>query len=95
LETVSGKEVVALRIKEWGASSTMYSWEEHLSAAPLDCKHIQESFKARRRIMADGATAFAGSEFVFAGHRGTLFEPRVGEITAHGLRHSAATAKVD
>ena len=45
----------------------MYSWEEHLSAAPLDCKHIQESFKARRRIMPASAIAFARSEFVFAG----------------------------
>ncbi len=51
---------------------------ERLSAAPLEWKHIQESFKARR-IMADGAIAFAGSEFVFAGqYGGTLFEPRVG-----------------
>jgi hypothetical protein len=40
---------------------------ERLSAAPLQWKHIQESFKARR-IMADGAIVFAGSEFVFAGH---------------------------
>jgi hypothetical protein len=46
----------------------MYSWEEHLSAAPLDCKHIQESFEARRRIMPASAIAFARSEFVFAGH---------------------------
>ena len=30
-----GKEIVDLRINERGASSTMYSWEEHLSAAPL------------------------------------------------------------
>ena len=58
---------MALRIKERGASSTMYSWEERLSAAPLEWKHIQESFKARR-IMADGAIVLAGSEFVFAGY---------------------------
>jgi site-specific recombinase XerD len=67
-------------------------------------KDIQESFKARR-ITAPGGIAFAGSEFMFAGYSGTPFSNRafnlrlraacrtlgVGEITAHGLRHSAAT----
>jgi site-specific recombinase XerD len=55
--------------------------------------------------MALGGIAFAASQFVFAGYSGTPFSNRafnlrlraacralgVGEITAHGLRHSAAT----
>ena len=55
--------------------------------------------------MAPGGINFAGSEFVFAGYNGEPFSNRafnlrlraacraieVGEITAHGLRHSAAT----
>jgi integrase len=75
-----------------------------LSAALLEWKDIQEGFKARR-IMAPGGIAFAGSEFVFAGYSGAPFSNRafnlrlraacraigVGEMTAHGLRHSAAT----
>ena len=53
----------------------------------------------------NGGIAFAGSQFVFAGYSGAPFSNRafnlrlraacraigVGEITAHGLRHSAAT----
>jgi hypothetical protein len=75
-----------------------------LKRALLEWKEIQEAFKARR-IMAPGGIAFAGSEFVFAGYSGAPFSNRafnlrlraacraigVGEITAHGLRHSAAT----
>ena len=63
-----------------------------------------EGFKGRR-IMAPGGIAFAASQFVFAGYSGAPFSNRgfnlrlrfacraigVGEITAHGLRHSAAT----
>ena len=55
--------------------------------------------------MAPGGIAFAASQFVFAGYSGAPFSNRafnlrlraacralgVGEITAHGLRHSAAT----
>jgi integrase len=58
-----------------------------------------------RRILAPGGIAFAASRFVFAGFSGAPFSNRainlrlraacgalgVGEITAHGLRHSAAT----
>ena len=75
-----------------------------LSRALLEWKDIQERFKARR-IMAPGGIAFAGSQFVFAGYSGASFSNRafnlrlraacrplgVGEIAAHGLRHSAAT----
>jgi site-specific recombinase XerD len=75
-----------------------------LSAALLEWKDIQEGFKGRR-IMAHGGIAFTGSQFVFAGYSGEPFSNRafnlrlraacgaigVGEITAHGLRHSAAT----
>ena len=55
--------------------------------------------------LASGGIAFAGSQFLFAGYSGAPFSNRafnlrlraacralgVGEITAHGLRHSAAT----
>jgi integrase len=75
-----------------------------LSAALLEWMAIQESFKARR-IRFPGGIAFAASQFVFAGYSGEPFSNRafnlrlrsacralgVGEITAHGLRHSAAT----
>ena len=75
-----------------------------LSQTLLDWKAIQERFKGRR-ILAPGGIAFAGSEFVFAGYSGAPFSNRtfnlrlravrralgVGEITVHGLRHSAAT----
>jgi hypothetical protein len=58
-----------------------------------------------RRIMAPGGIAFAASQFVFAEYSGAPFSNRafnlrlraacralgVGEITRHGLRHSAAT----
>jgi site-specific recombinase XerD len=64
----------------------------------------QEGFKARRILAPDGI-AFAASQFVFAVYSGAPFSNRafnlrlraacralgVGEITAHGLRHSAAT----
>jgi site-specific recombinase XerD len=75
-----------------------------LSAALLEWKGVQEGFKARR-ILAPGGIAFAASQFVFAGYSGEPFSNRafnlqlraacralgVWEITAHGLRHSAAT----
>jgi site-specific recombinase XerD len=65
---------------------------------------VQETFKGRR-ILAPGGIAFAASQFVFAGYSGEPFSNRAfnlrlraacralgaGEITAHGLRHSAAT----
>src|SRR6476660_10552822 len=75
-----------------------------LSAALREWKDVQETFKGRR-IMAPGGIAFAASQFVFAGYSGAPFSNRafnlrlqaacralgVGEITAHRLRHSAAT----
>jgi site-specific recombinase XerD len=75
-----------------------------LSAALLEWKNIQEGFKALR-IMAPGGIGFAGSQFVFAEYSGAPFSNRAfnlrlraacraigaGEITVHGLRHSAAT----
>jgi site-specific recombinase XerD len=77
---------------------------EALSQALLEWKPIQEGFKGRR-ILFPGGIAFAASQFVFAGYSGAPFTNRafnirlraacralgVGEITAHGLRHSAAT----
>jgi integrase len=99
-----GKEIVALRIKGKGSIFHDVPVAGRLSVALLEWKDIQESFKARR-IMAPSGIPFAGSEFVFAGYSGAPFSNRafnlrlraacraigVGEITAHGLRHSAAT----
>jgi integrase len=75
-----------------------------LCAALLEWKGVQEGFKDRR-VLRPGGIAFAASQFVFAGYSGEPFSNRafnlrlraacraigVGEITAHGLRHSAAT----
>jgi site-specific recombinase XerC len=55
-----------------------------LSAALLEWKAIQESFKGRR-ILASGGIAFAGSQFVFAGYAGAPFSKR-----AFNLRLRAA-----
>jgi integrase len=99
-----GKEIVALRIKGKGSVFQDVPVAGTLSAALLEWKEIQEGFKARR-VMAPGGIAFAGSQFVFAGFSGAPFSNRafnlrlraacraigVGEISAHGLRHSAAT----
>ena len=99
----AGEEIVALRIKGKGSVFQDVPVPGRLSAALLEWKSIQEEFKGRR-IMAPGGIAFAGSQFVFAGYSGAPFSNRafnlrlraacralgVGEITAHGLRHSAA-----
>jgi integrase len=99
-----GKAIVALRIKGKGSVFQDVPVTSALSAALLEWKDIQQSFKGRR-IMAPDGIAFAGSHFVFAGYTGEPFSNRafnlrlraacraigVGEITAHGLRHSAAT----
>jgi site-specific recombinase XerD len=99
-----GKEIVALRIKGKGSVFQDVPVTGALSAALLEWKDVQESFKARR-MRFPGGIAFAASQFVFAGYSGEPFSNRafnlrlraacralgVGEITAHGLRHSAAT----
>jgi integrase len=99
-----GKEIVALRIKGKGSVFQDVPVTSALSASLLEWRDIQESFKGKR-ILAPGGIAFAGSQFVFAGHWGIPLSNRafnlrlrsacralgVGEITAHGLRHSAAT----
>jgi integrase len=99
-----GKEIVALRIKGKGSIFHDVPVPGRLSAAFLEWKDIQEGFKARR-IRFPGGIAFAGSQFVFAGSSVEPFSNRVfnlrlraacralgvREITAHGLRHSAAT----
>jgi site-specific recombinase XerD len=104
LETVSGKEIVALRIKGKGSVFQDVPVTDALSRSLKQWKDIQESFKGRR-ILFPGGINFAGSQFVFAGYSGEPFSNRafnlrlraacralgVGEITAHGLRHSAAT----
>jgi integrase len=99
-----GKEIVALRIKGKGSVFQDVPVPGRLSAALLEWKNIQEGFKGRR-IRFPAGINFAGSQFVFAGYSGAPFSNRafnlrlrtacraigVGEITAHGLRHSAAT----
>jgi len=100
----AGKEIVALRIKGKGSVFQDVPVPGRLSAALLEWKALQEAFKGRR-ILRHGGITFAGSQFVFAGYSGAPFSNGgfnlrlraacraigVGEITAHGLRHSAAT----
>ena len=99
-----GEEIVALRIKGKGSVFQDVPVPGRLIAALLEWKALQEKIKGRR-IMAPGGIAFAASQFVFAGYSGEPFSNRafnlrlraacralgVGELTAHGLRHSAAT----
>jgi integrase/recombinase XerD len=99
-----GKEIVALRIKGKGSVFQDVPVTGALSAALLEWRDIQETFKGKI-ILAPGGIAFATSPFVFAGYSGAPFSNRafnlrlraacralrVGRITAHGLRHSAAT----
>ena len=99
-----GEDIVALRIKGKGSVFQDVPVPGRLGAALLEWKRVQEGFKGRRILAPDGI-AFAGSQFVFAGYSGAPFSNRafnlrlraacralgVGEITAHGLRHSAAT----
>jgi integrase len=95
---------VALRIRGKGSVFQDVPVTGALSEALLEWKDIQEDFRARR-IFAPGGIDLAGSQFVFAGYSGAPFSNRafnlrlraacraiaVGEITAHSLRHSAAT----
>jgi integrase len=89
--------------REKATSSRMCRVRTPLSTTLLEWKAPQEKFKGRR-IVAPGGINFAASQFVFAGYSGEPFSNRpfnlhraacgalgVGEITAHGLRHSAAT----
>jgi integrase/recombinase XerC len=99
-----GEEVVALRIKGKGSVFQDVPVTGALSQALKEWKALQEGFKGRR-ILAPGGITFAASQFVFAGYSGEPFSNRafnlrlqaacrtlgVGELTAHGLRHSAAT----
>jgi integrase len=79
-----GKEIVALRIKGKGSVFQDVPVTSALSAALLEWKEIQKSFKARR-IRFPGGIAFAGSQFVFAGYSGAPFTNR-----AFNLRLRAA-----
>ena len=95
---------MALRINGKGSVFYDVPVTTALSQTLLEWKDVQERFKGRR-IIAAGGIAFAGSQFVFAGYSGMPFSNRafnlrlrtackaigMGEITAHGLRHSAAT----
>ena len=99
-----GEEIVALRIKGKGSVFQDVPVPGRLGQALREWKTLQENFKGRR-ILAPGGIAFAASQFVFAGYSGSPFSNRafnlrlrsacralgVGQITAHGLRHSAAT----
>jgi len=75
---------VALRIKGKGSVFQHVPVTGVLSAALLEWKGNQESFKGKR-ILAPGGIAFAGSQFVFAGYSGEPFSNR-----AFNLRLRAA-----
>jgi len=99
-----GEEIVALRILGKGRRLPGRARPPGRLSQVLEWKGLQENFKGRR-ILAPGGIAFAASQFVFAGYSGAPFSNRafnlrlrsacralgVGQITAHGLRHSAAT----
>jgi integrase len=67
-----GKEIVALRIKGKGSVFQDVPVTGVLSAALLEWKGIQESFKGKR-ILAPGGIAFAGSQFVLRDIPGSHF----------------------
>jgi len=75
---------VALRIKGKGSVFQHVPVTGVFSAALLEWKGNQESFKGKR-ILAPGGIAFAGSQFVFAGYSGEPFSNR-----AFNLRLRAA-----
>ena len=99
-----GEDIVALRIKGKGSVFQDVPVTDALNQALKEWQTIQEGFKGRR-ILRPGGIDFAGSQFVFAGYSGAPLSNRafnlrlraacralgVGEVTAHGLRHSAAT----
>jgi hypothetical protein len=66
---------VALRIKGKGSVFQDVPVPGRLSAALLEWKGVQETFKGRR-IRAPGGIAFAGSQFVFVGYSGAPFSNR-------------------
>jgi integrase len=79
------EEILALCITGKGSVFHDVPVPERLSAALLEWKGIQESFKARR-IMAPGRIAFVGSEFVFAGYSGAILKPSVQFTAARGVQ---------
>lgn len=99
-----GDSIVALRIKGKGSVFQDVPVPESLGRALREWQAVQEQCKARRIFGSNGIT-FAASTFLFAGYSGLPLSNRafnlrlraacrslgVGEITAHGLRHSAAT----
>ena len=99
-----GADIVAFRIKGKGSVFQDVPVPASLSAALREWQMVQEKFKGRR-IFGQSGIEFAGSTCLFAGYSGLPLSNRafnlrlraacralgVGEITAHGLRHSAAT----
>ncbi|MDQ3621068.1 MAG: tyrosine-type recombinase/integrase [Verrucomicrobiota bacterium] len=99
-----GEEIVALRIKGKGSVFQDVPVAPALSAALREWQGVQDSFKGQRIFGLNGIN-FAATQLVFAAHSGGPLSNRafnlrlraacralgVGEITAHGLRHSAAT----
>jgi integrase/recombinase XerC len=99
-----GEEIVALRIKGKGSVFQDVPAPASLSLALWEWKDVQERFKARR-IFAQSGINFAASPYLFAGYSGLPLSNRafnlrlraacktlgMAVITAHGLRHSAAT----
>ena len=100
-----GEEIVGFRIKGKGSVFQDVPVSARLSAALNEWKRHAGGLLKAAASFAPGGIAFAASQFVFAGYSGAPFSNRafnlrlraacrafgVGEITAHGLRHSAAT----
>ena len=97
-----GKEIVALRIKGKGSVFQDVPVTSALSAALLEWKDIQEKFKGRRSHGSRRDRLRGVAVCVCGVFGSSIFQPgvqlavalrvqsaRVGEITAHGLRHSA------
>jgi hypothetical protein len=72
----------------------MYSWEEHLSAAPLDCKHITRALKRGGASCPPAHLLFARLEFVLAWQTAP-FSNRAWERLRQRATAFRATATVD
>ena len=102
--TAAAEDSVSFRRISLPPTGALRTLSRLIKAVLFEWKAIQEGFKGRR-LFAPSGIDFAASQFVFAGYSGAPFSNRafnlrlraacralgVGEITAHGLRHSAAT----
>ncbi|MDB6175885.1 MAG: tyrosine recombinase [Chthoniobacteraceae bacterium] len=100
----AGEGIVAFRIKGKGARFQDIPVPKSLSRDLLEWRAFQEEFK-KKRIFLEQGIDFGASTLLFAGYSGAAFSNRafnlrlraacgrlkIPVITAHGLRHSAAT----